>query len=146
MAGIRRSTEITSTQVVCPPITPILPTRQKPLPSPLARAAKVPRPFSDAGFMVQPSSSDLMLEFTLSSRASQLNGAVLNSESAPGVRSYGRVHPDPPHRNIKENYKFAITDQNGKFCITPGDYKLLSWDSRPILRTLRVRCRMAQAV
>lgn len=86
---------------------------------------------SDAGFTVQPS-SDLMLELTLSSRASQLNGAVLNSESLPASGVTVVLIPDPPHRNIKENYKFATTDQNGKFSlqgITPGDYKLFSWDS-----------------
>jgi hypothetical protein len=85
---------------------------------------------SDSGFAV-PSGADISLELTLSSRAAQLYGVVLNSDSLPASGAKVVLIPDPTRREVKERYKFATTDQNGKFSIqgiTPGEYKLFCWD------------------
>jgi len=62
----------------------------------------------------------------------QLSGVVLDAESLPAAGATLVLIPDPPHRNVVEQYKSTTTDQNGKFSmagLTPGDYKLFSWDS-----------------
>jgi len=85
----------------------------------------------DAGFAVQPG-AELSLELTLSSRAPQLAGVVLNADSLPAVGASVVLVPDPPHRDARHRYDTAVTDQNGKFTmtgITPGDYKLFSWET-----------------
>ena len=85
----------------------------------------------DAGFAVQPG-AELSLELTLSSRAPQLTGVVLNADSLPAVGASVVLVPDPPHRDAQHRYETAVTDQNGKFTmtgITPGDYKLFSWET-----------------
>jgi len=86
---------------------------------------------TDAGLTIQPG-FELSLELTMSSRAAHLSGVILNSDSLPAVGVTVVLIPDPPHREVKNRYKSATTDQNGKFSmigITPGDYKLFSWDS-----------------
>jgi Carboxypeptidase regulatory-like domain len=85
----------------------------------------------DAGFAVQPG-AELSLELTLSSRAPQLTGVILNADSLPAVGATVVLVPDPPHRDAQHKYETAVTDQNGKFTmtgITPGDYKLFSWET-----------------
>lgn len=86
---------------------------------------------TEAGITVQPG-ADSSLELILSSRAAHLDGVILNADSLPAFGVHVALIPDPPHRSAKERYKSAVTDQNGKFSmlgITPGDYKLFSWDS-----------------
>jgi hypothetical protein len=86
---------------------------------------------TDAELAIQPG-ADLSLELTMSSRAAHLNGVILNSDSLPAVGVTVVLIPKPPHRELKNRYKSATTDQNGKFSmigITPGDYELFSWDT-----------------
>lgn len=86
---------------------------------------------TDAGFTVQPG-SDASLELTLSPRAAKITGMVLNADSLPAVGATVVLIPDLPHRDLRYRYISATTDQKGKFsltAITPGDYKLFSWDS-----------------
>ena len=85
----------------------------------------------DAGFTVQHG-TDLSLELTMSSRVAQLSGVVLDANLLPAAGATVVLIPDPPHRSVVEQYKFTTTDQNGKFSttgLTPGDYKVFSWDS-----------------
>jgi hypothetical protein len=85
---------------------------------------------SDAGFTVQ-NGSDLAVELTLSSRVAQLSGVVLDTDSLPAAGATVVLIPDPPHRGMTEHFKSMTTDQNGRFSlsgITPGDYKVFSWD------------------
>ena len=86
---------------------------------------------TDNGFTVQ-AGSEATLELTVSNRAAKLDGVVLNANSLPAVGAAVVLIPDPPHRDIKYRYMAATTDQNGAFSITgitPGDYKIFSWDS-----------------
>jgi len=86
---------------------------------------------TDSGFTVQPG-VDASLQLTMSSRAAQLSGAVLDADSLPAPGVHVVLIPDPPHRDIQDKYRSTTTDQNGKFTlngIAPGDYKLFSWDS-----------------
>jgi hypothetical protein len=86
---------------------------------------------TEEGFTVQPS-TEAFLELTISSRCARLSGVVLNADSLPAVGVHVVLVPDPPRRDVKEKYKSTTTDQYGKFAmigITPGDYKLFSWDS-----------------
>jgi len=85
---------------------------------------------TDAGFTVQPG-ADLSLELTVSSGVAQLSGVVLDADSLPAVGIIVVLIPEPPHRDVVEQYKSTSTDQNGKFSmtgLTPGDYKVFSWD------------------
>jgi hypothetical protein len=85
----------------------------------------------ESGFAVQ-AGGDQLLEITLSSRAAQVSGVVLNSDSLPAAGVTVVLIPEVTRRSYKEYYKSAPTDQNGKFSIkgiAPGDYKLFSWDS-----------------
>ena len=85
----------------------------------------------ESGFAIQ-SGSEPPLEITLSPRAAQVNGVVLTSDSLPAVGDKVVLVPEAARRPLREYYKTATTDQNGKFTIkgiTPGDYKLFSWDS-----------------
>jgi hypothetical protein len=82
-------------------------------------------------FPVQ-SGTNASLEVIMSSHAAHLSGTVVNSDSLPAVGARVVIIPDPPHRDLEYRYLSASTDQNGKFSIssiTPGDYKLFSWDS-----------------
>ena len=86
---------------------------------------------TDAGFTVQ-SGTDLSLELTMSSRVAQLSGVVLDPDSFPAAGATVVLIPGPPHRGVVEKYKSTTTDQTGKFTmagLTPGDYKVFSWDS-----------------
>jgi hypothetical protein len=86
---------------------------------------------ADTGFAVQPG-ADQTLELTMSSRPAKLDGVVLDADSLPAFGVTVVIIPDPPNRKVEEKYKSATTDQNGKFAlagITPGDYKVFSWDS-----------------
>lgn len=61
-----------------------------------------------------------------------MNGVVLTSDSLPAAGDTVVLVPDASRRSLREFYKTAMTDQNGKFTIkgiTPGDYKLFSWDA-----------------
>jgi len=85
----------------------------------------------EAGFAVQ-AGGDQSLEITLSSRAAQVSGVVLNSDSLPSAGVTVVLIPEVTRRSYKEYYKSATTDQNGNFSIkgiAPGDYKLFSWES-----------------
>ncbi len=88
-------------------------------------------PITDTGFALQLG-TEASLELTLSSRAGQLTGIVLTADSLPAVGAVVVLIPEPPRRNVKELFKSVTTDQNGRFIvtgITPGDYRLFSWDS-----------------
>ena len=85
----------------------------------------------ESGFATQ-AGGDQLLEITLSSRAAQVSGVVLNSDSLPAAGVTVVLIPEVARRSYKEYYKSATTDQNGKFSITgiaPGDYRLFSWES-----------------
>jgi hypothetical protein len=85
----------------------------------------------ESGFEIQ-AGGDQLLEITLSSRAAQVSGVVLNSDSLPAAGVTVVLIPEVARRSYKEHYKSATTDQNGKFAIkgiAPGDYKLFSWES-----------------
>jgi hypothetical protein len=86
---------------------------------------------TDAGFTVQ-SGASLSLDLTLSSRVAHVDGIVVTADALPAVGAAVVLIPDPPRRNMKELFESVITDQNGKFSIsgiTPGEYKIFSWDS-----------------
>jgi carboxypeptidase family protein len=75
---------------------------------------------------------DATLELTMSSHAPRVEGVVVNADSLPAVGVYVVLIPDAPHRQEEWNYHQETTDQNGRFTlrgITPGDYKIFSWDS-----------------
>jgi hypothetical protein len=85
----------------------------------------------ESGFAIQPG-GDQLLEITLSSRAAQVSGVVLNSDSLPAAGVTVVLIPEVARRSYREFYKSATTDQNGKFAIkgiAPGDYTLFSWES-----------------
>jgi hypothetical protein len=85
----------------------------------------------ESGFAIQ-AGGDQLLEITLSSRAAQVSGVVLNSDSLPAAGVTVVLIPEVARRSYKEYYKYATTDQNGKFAIkgiAPGDYRLFSWES-----------------
>jgi hypothetical protein len=63
----------------------------------------------DAGFAVQRG-AELSLELTLSSRAPQVSGVVLNGDSLPAVGATVVLVPDPPLRAAKHKYETAATD------------------------------------
>jgi hypothetical protein len=86
---------------------------------------------ADVKFPVQPG-TNASLEVIMSSHPAHLTGTVVNSDSLPAVGARVVAIPDPPHRDLEYRYLSATTDQNGRFSIrsiTPGDYKLFSWDS-----------------
>ena len=85
----------------------------------------------ESGFTIQVG-SELPLEITLSTRPAQVNGVVPTSDSLPAAGETVVLVPDASRRSLRAYYKTAMTDQNGKFTIkgiTPGDYKLFSWDA-----------------
>ena len=86
----------------------------------------------DSVLTIEPGADPLSLEVLLSPRSAKLTGVILNADSLPAVGAQAVLIPDPPHRDVKSDYEFATTDQNGRFSmagITPGDYKVFSWDS-----------------
>jgi hypothetical protein len=86
---------------------------------------------TDTGFSPQ-SGSDATLEIVVGSHGPAISGEVLSTNSLPGVGATVVLIPEPPNRNLRFRYVSRITDQNGKFSmsgISPGDYKLFSWDS-----------------
>jgi protocatechuate 3,4-dioxygenase beta subunit len=86
---------------------------------------------TEAGFTVQPGANSA-LELTLSHRVAHVDGVVLTGDSLPAVGVAVVLIPDAPRRSVKELFMPVLTDQNGKFSIngiTPGDYKIFSWDS-----------------
>ncbi len=75
--------------------------------------------------------SDATLEVTVSSRGARIEGAVRNSDELPAAGVWVALVPDEARRSQERLYKFATTDQYGRFVlrgIAPGEYKLFSWD------------------
>jgi hypothetical protein len=71
------------------------------------------------------------LEVTLSARGARVRGGVADSDGLPSVGVWVVLVPDAARRERHDLYKTARTDQHGQFVLrglTPGDYKLFSWD------------------
>jgi hypothetical protein len=60
-----------------------------------------------------------------------VQGGVINGEGLPAVGVWVVLVPEGKHRTRLSLYKKAQTDQHGQFLlrgISPGDYKLFSWN------------------
>ena len=71
------------------------------------------------------------LEITLSSKASQVDGNVLNEQSQPIAGIQAVLIPDR-FRDRFSSYKTAVTDPNGHFVfrsVAPGEYKIFAWEA-----------------
>jgi len=71
------------------------------------------------------------LEITLSSKAGQVDGNVLNEQSQPIAGIQAVLIPDR-FRDRFSSYKTAVTDPNGHFVfrsIAPGEYKIFAWEA-----------------
>src|SRR2546430_1264887 len=69
------------------------------------------------------------LDVVMSSGTGQVNGGVIDGRNRPVPNILAVLVP--MQRNRADLYRIAKTDQNGRFAmmgITPGDYKLFSWD------------------
>ncbi|OLD57232.1 MAG: hypothetical protein AUI54_03480 [Acidobacteria bacterium 13_1_40CM_2_56_5] len=71
------------------------------------------------------------LEITLSSKAGQVDGNVLNEQSQPIAGIQAVLIPDR-FRDRFGGYKTAVTDPKGHFVfrsIAPGEYKIFAWEA-----------------
>lgn len=71
------------------------------------------------------------LEIVLSSRASQLDGTVMDARSSPAAGARLVLVPDL-QRNRTDLYRTALSDSNGRFAfrgIPPGDYRVFGWEA-----------------
>ncbi len=71
------------------------------------------------------------LELTVSSRAPEIDGAVLNKDDLPATGVWVVAVPEENKRKYLRLYKSELTDQYGHFEIhglAPGKYKLFSWE------------------
>jgi len=71
------------------------------------------------------------LEIVLSSRASQLDGTVMDARSNPAAGARLVLVPDL-QRNRTDLYKTALSDSSGRFVfrsIPPGDYRVFGWEA-----------------
>ena len=69
------------------------------------------------------------LDVVVSSGTAQVNGGVIDGRNRPVPNILAVLVP--MQRNRADLYRIAETDQKGRFAmmgITPGDYKLFSWD------------------
>jgi hypothetical protein len=70
------------------------------------------------------------LQVVISANGGQIEGTVLDKDSK-SVRGISTVLIPDLHRDRRDIYKTAVTDQNGRFNmlgVTPGDYKLFAWE------------------
>jgi hypothetical protein len=84
----------------------------------------------DDGFIVRRG-TDATLEVTLSSRGAHIQGTVADADHLPAAGVWVVLVPDEARRSQLRLYEARTTDQYGHFDlrgITPGDYKLFSWD------------------
>ena len=84
----------------------------------------------EEGFSVARGSAG-SLEITISSRGARVQGAVADQDGLPASGVWVALLPDAAHQSQHRLYKAQTTDQYGHFDlrgITPGDYKLFSWD------------------
>ena len=84
----------------------------------------------EEGFSVARGSAG-SLEITISSRGARVQGAVADQDGLPASGVWVAFLPDAAHQSQHRLYKAQTTDQYGHFDlrgITPGDYKLFSWD------------------
>jgi hypothetical protein len=70
------------------------------------------------------------LEIVLSTKGGQIDGTILDKDLKPmqGIQAVLIPDRDRERRNL---YKFATTDQNGRFtmrAIAPSDYRLFAWE------------------
>jgi hypothetical protein len=75
--------------------------------------------------------SNAALELTISSKGARLRGGVMDADNLPAAGVWVVLVPDEAHRSSQRLYKWASTDQYGRFelrGIIPGDYKLFSWE------------------
>jgi hypothetical protein len=75
--------------------------------------------------------TDAVLELKVGCRAAKIEGVVLTGDSLPATGVQVVAIPDAPNRENKRRYKYALTDQNGKFTlrgIAPGEYRIFSWN------------------
>jgi hypothetical protein len=87
------------------------------------------RDVTDSGFSV--SGGSWSLEVVLSSESATLEGAVLDSKDQPVADAVVVAVPDAEHRNRRDLFKKASTDQHGRFVLQglrPGEYSALAFD------------------
>lgn len=71
---------------------------------------------------------------TVSAKAGQIEGVVLNAKQQPTPGATVVLVPDPPLRDREEAHQDVTTDQYGRFLIRtiePGEYKLFAWEVEP---------------
>lgn len=74
------------------------------------------------------------LVVTVSAKAGQIEGVVLNAKQQPTPGATVVLVPDPPLRDREEAHQDVTTDQYGRFLIRtiePGEYKLFAWEVEP---------------
>jgi hypothetical protein len=84
----------------------------------------------DDGFIVRRG-TDATLEVTLSSRGAHIQGTVADADNLRAAGVWVVLAPEEGRRSQLRLYSARTTDQYGHFDlrgITPGDYKLFSWD------------------
>ena len=72
------------------------------------------------------------LAIVASTAGGQIAGTVKGEKDAPWPGAAVILAPDTAKRHRQDLFKFATTDQYGKFSLpslAPGDYKLFAWDS-----------------
>jgi Carboxypeptidase regulatory-like domain len=71
------------------------------------------------------------LVITVSDKAGQIDGVVLNAKQQPTPGAFVVLIPEPKLRDRPEEYRDVTTDQYGRFVlknIEPGEYKLFAWE------------------
>lgn len=74
------------------------------------------------------------LLITVSARAGQIEGVVLDANQRPTPGAIVVLAPDPPLAAREEAFEDVTTDQHGHFVIKtiePGDYRLFAWEKEP---------------
>ena len=70
------------------------------------------------------------LEIMLGTNPGQIDGTIVDKEQKPMRGVQAILIPDR-QRNRRDQYRFANSDQNGRFTmrtVAPGDYKLFAWE------------------
>lgn len=91
--------------------------------------------FGQADVLSQPlrfsGSGSSGLEIVISSKASQLDGVVMDARSSPAAGARLVLVPDL-QRNRTDLYKTTSSDSSGRFqfrSIPPGDYRIFGWEA-----------------
>ena len=87
------------------------------------------RNVTDTGFSV--SGGSWSIDVVLSSEGATLEGVVLDSKDQPVADAVVVAVPDVEHRNRRDLFRKASTDQHGRFVLQglkPGEYNALAFD------------------